>query len=40
VTQDDGRARGVGYSEEWRRRVVRERGEALSVPPEPERDDY
>jgi len=40
VKQDDGRARGVGYSEEWRRQVVRERGAALLVPPEPERNDY
>jgi len=40
VKQDDGRSRGVGYDEEWRRRVVRERGASLSVPPEPERNDY
>jgi dipeptidase len=34
VRQDGGRARGVGYSEEWRRRVVAERGPALAVPPD------
>ncbi|HLU38949.1 MAG TPA: C69 family dipeptidase, partial [Planctomycetota bacterium] len=34
VKQDNGRARGVGYGEEWLRRVVAERGDALVVPPE------
>jgi dipeptidase len=34
VRQEGGRARGVGYGEEWRRRVVAERGAALAVPPD------
>jgi dipeptidase len=39
--KQDGRARGVGYSEEWRRLVARERGAALAVPPDqPARNDY
>jgi len=31
--KQDGRARGVGYSEPWLRRVVGERGEQLALPP-------
>lgn len=34
VKQDGGRVRGIGYGEEWLRRVVAERGAALAVPPE------
>jgi dipeptidase len=34
VKQDAGRARGVGYGEDWLRRVVAERGAVLAVPPE------
>ena len=34
VKQDGGRSRGIGYGEEWLRRVVAERGASLALPPE------
>lgn len=38
VKDEKGRGRGVGYPEEWLRRVVAEEGDRLRLPPEPKEE--